>query len=95
MALEKFGFIVVGDEFEQLQGTDSFQMTVVGIRKPKEAIDVAKKMVEDGIQIIELCGAFGPVWTARVIEATEGKVPVGTVTYGPESMPGLFKVLSS
>ena len=95
MALEKFGFIVVGDTFEQSQGTDNFQMSVVGIRKPKEAIDVAKKMVEDGIQIIELCGAFGPVWTARVIEATEGKVPVGTVTYGPESMQGLSKVLSS
>jgi len=95
MALEKFGFIVVGDTFEQSQGTDKFQMSVVGIRQPKEAVSVAKRMVEDGIQIIELCGAFGPVWTAKVIEATEGKVPVGTVTYGPESMPGLFKVLSS
>jgi len=94
MALEKFGFIVVGDVFEQLQGTDSFQMTVAGINKPKDAIEVAKKMVQDGIQIIELCGAFGPVWTAKIIEATERKVPVGTVTYGPESMPGLFKVLS-
>ena len=94
MALEKFGFIVVGDEFEQVQGTERFQMKVVGIRKPKDAIDVAKAMVDEGIQIIELCGAFGPVLTAKVIEATENKVPVGTVTYGPESMPGLAKVLS-
>ena len=94
MALEKFGFIVVGDSFEQDQGTDKFNMKVVGIRSPKEAPDVAVKMVEEGIQIIELCGAFGPVWTSKVIEATGNKVPVGTVTYGPESMPGLFKVLS-
>lgn len=94
MALEKFGFIVVGDKFEQLQGTDDFQMKVVGIQKPQEAIEVAKDMVQEGIQIIELCGAFGPMWTAKVIEATENKVPVGTVTYGPESMPGLFKVLA-
>ena len=94
MALERFGFIVVGDRFEQEQGTDNFTMKVVGIQSPKEAPDVAQKMVEEGVQIIELCGAFGPLWTSKVIEATGNKVPVGTVTYGPESMPGLFKVLS-
>lgn len=94
MALEKFGFIVVGDSFVQEQGTESFQMKVVGIKSPSEAPEIAVKMVEEGIQIIELCGAFGPVWTAKVLEATEHKVPVGTVTYGPESMPGLFKVLA-
>lgn len=94
MALERFGFIVVGDSFEQEQGTENFKMKVVGIKSPKEAPDVAQKMVEEGIQIIELCGAFGPVWTSRVIEATSNKVPIGTVTYGPESMPGLFKVLA-
>lgn len=94
MALEKFGFIVVGDTFEQQQGTDNFAMTVVGITNPADAIDVARQMVDDGIQIIELCGAFGPVWTSRIIEAIDNKVPVGTVSYGPESLPGLFKVLA-
>ncbi len=94
MALERFGFIVVGDSFEQEQGTENFKMKVVGVKSPKEAPDAALRMVEEGIQIIELCGAFGPLWTSKVIEITENKVPVGTVTYGPESMPGLFKVLS-
>ncbi|WP_231950846.1 DUF6506 family protein [Allokutzneria albata] len=32
---------------------------------------------------MEPCGAFGPVWTARVIEAVD--VPVGAVTYGSEA----------
>ncbi len=94
MALERFGFIVVGDSFEQELGTDSFSMKVVGIRNPKESLEVARKMVADGIQIIELCGAFGPVWTSRILEATDNAVPIGAVTYGPESMPGLFRVLS-
>jgi hypothetical protein len=31
MALTKFGFIVTGDRFEQLQGTPRFSMKVVGV----------------------------------------------------------------
>ena len=64
MALQKFGFIVIGEHFENDIGSEQFQMKVVGIQKPNEAIDVAQAMVNQGIQAIELCGAFGPVWTA-------------------------------
>jgi hypothetical protein len=43
MALKKFGFIVIGDHFEQCQGTEKFEMTVVGVSHPEEGIAVAKK----------------------------------------------------
>ena len=42
MALSKFGFIVTGDNFEQYQGTENFQMKVVGVAKPEQGIEVAK-----------------------------------------------------
>lgn len=94
MALTHFGFIVTGDYFENTLGTEHFTMRVVGVRKPKEGIEVAKQMVADGVQLIELCGGFGPIWTAKVIEAIDQQVPVGAVGYGPESLPqmvALFK----
>jgi len=94
MALERFGFIVIGDQFENTIGSEQFKMKVVGIKKPNEAIEIAQAMVDEGIQAIELCGAFGPVWTAKILEAVDYQVPIGAVTYGPESIPKLLKVLS-
>lgn len=89
MTLRHFGFIVAGNDFVQEQGTDKFKMKVVGVNKPKQAIDEAKDMFAEGIQAIELCGAFSPIVVGKIIEAIEFKVPVGTVSYGAESVAGL------
>lgn len=94
MALEKFGFIVTGDDFEQVQGTDKFKMKVVGVSHPEQGIAVAQQMVADGIQLIELCGGFSPVWAGRIIEAIEYAVPVGVVAYGPESIDAMYKLFA-
>ena len=51
-------------------------------------------MVKDGIQLIELCGGFGPVWTGKIIEAIGNKIPVGSVGYGPESIDLMHKLFS-
>ena len=86
MALQFFGFIVTGDNFEQYQGTDAFRMKVVGVRTAEQGIEVAQKMVSEGVQLIELCGGFSPVWAGKVIEAIDYAVPVGVVAYGPEAI---------
>ncbi len=94
MALTRFGFIVTGDNFTQLQGTDRFKMTVVGVASPEQGIEVAKQMVKDGIQLIELCGGFSPVWAGKIIEAIGYAVPVGVVAYGPESIDAMYKLFA-
>ena len=94
MALTKFGFIVTGDNFEQVQGTSNFQMKVVGVSTPEQGIAVAKQMVSEGIQLIELCGGFSPVWAGKIIEAINYAVPVGVVAYGPESIDSMHKLFS-
>lgn len=94
MGLTKFGFIVTGDNFEQVQGTESFYMKVVGVTDPKEGIEAARKMVSEGIQLIELCGGFSPVWAGKIIEAIEYAVPVGVVAYGPESIDKMHKLFA-
>lgn len=91
MALTKFGFIVTGSELtpdnHRVSLTSpTFEMIVVGISVPSQGLQVARLMVEEGVQLIELCGGFGPIWTAKVIEEIDGSVPVGSVGYGPESI---------
>lgn len=90
----RYGFIFLGP------GTDpaidrvtidrgGFRTDIVAVPEPAAAVSVATELVDAGIQLLELCGAFGPTWTARVIDATGGRVPVGAVGYGPESAVAL------
>lgn len=95
MGLHRFGFIVTGGHFEQWQGTDTFKMKVVGVAKPEQGIPVAKAMVAEGIQLIELCGGFSPVWAGKIIEAIDYKVPVGVVAYGPESIDSMHRLFAA
>ena len=92
MALERFGFIVTGDNFVQHQGTSRFTMKVVGVDDPSKGVEAAKTMVAEGIQLIELCGGFSPVWAGKIIEAIGYAVPVGLVGYGPEATDALYKL---
>jgi len=94
MALTHFGFIVTGDDFVQQQGTPGFSMKVVGVSDPAQGIEVARQMVAEGIQLIELCGGFSPVWAGRIIEAIDYRVPVGVVAYGPESIDALHRLFA-
>jgi hypothetical protein len=100
MALTNFGFIVRGDGFDpevdvQIMQTSSFKMTTIGIADPKQCMEAARRLVADGVQLIELCGAFGPIWTAKLIEAIDDAVPVGSVAYGPESIDRIYEIFAS
>ena len=46
--------------------------------------DNIRKLLDEGIGCIEVCGAFGPEDARKVAEATEGKIPVGYITHLPE-----------
>lgn len=97
MSLERFGFIVTGAGLDPAGAraevtSERFTGVMVGVEKPEQAIPVAQQMVADGIQLIELCGGFGPIWTAKVIEAIGGVIPVGSVGYGPESISGMYRL---
>lgn len=95
MALTYFGFIVTGDSFEQMQGTENFRMKVVGVKHASEGVEVAKKMLDEGVQLIELCGGFGPIWTGKIIESIGAAIPVGSVGYGPESIDSMHALFAN
>lgn len=60
-----------------------FRCICIGVDQVDAACEVAKKIVAEGCQLIELCGAFDQNSTQKVIDATEGAVPVGFVSYFP------------
>lgn len=67
--------------------TDQATCVIVGIdpTNKSQVTELAKELVANGAQMLELCGGFGPLWVAKVIEAVKGSVPVGGVFYGPEA----------
>ncbi|MEU7256473.1 DUF6506 family protein [Streptomyces rimosus] len=99
MALTHFGFIytapgsTAGGDVSVVD-TGECRSVLVGVPKPEEGIEVARRLVSEGVQLIELCGGFGPVWTGRIIEAIGGAVPVGAVGYGPEAVDQVHAIFS-
>jgi len=63
--------------------TPSCKTTVIGVETIEETCEIAKKVVQEGCHLIELCGDFGPELAEQVIEAIGGAVPVGYVDFSP------------
>ena len=90
-----FIFIVPGADSTKHRAkvaTPSLELSVVGVKDLDDAVDVSQGLVSDGVQLIELCAGFGPAGTAKIIEAVGGKIPIGSVSYGVESI-GKFLAL--
>ena len=62
------------------------EMIVVGVGSYDMACSEAKKLAEEGVLMIELCGGFGTIGHAKVTEAVEGKLQVGVVRF--DNHPG-------
>jgi hypothetical protein len=64
------------------------------VPEPADGLQVARSLAAEGVQLIELCGAFGAVHTSAIIEAVGSTVPVGMVAYGPEAVDQLHAIFS-
>jgi hypothetical protein len=95
MSFTNWGFIYLGDGSEDpavdraVIGRGALRTTIVAVPDPSVVVRVANELVEAGAQSIELCGAFGPDIVTAVVGATGGRVPVGRVTFGMESVHAL------
>lgn len=80
----RFAFLIMGADFRSetdrafIHGGTA---QIIGVSSVDEACEEAKRLMEEGVSCIELCGAFGPEGARKVIEATENKLPVGYVTH--------------
>ncbi len=92
--MKKWGFIyTLGDEagssrVDQL-GSGACELVCIGVPSVAEAPAAARQLLDQGVQLIELCGAFGGAGLAAVVAAVDGRVPVGAVFYGCDASTGL------
>lgn len=79
----KFAYLIMGmfddrtDKAEIHNGT----VQIIGVASIEAAIKVARKLQNEGVDCIELCGAFGEDGARKIIEATENKLPIGYITH--------------
>jgi hypothetical protein len=67
-------------------------MVCVGVPDVSHAPVIARQLVDDGVELIELCGGFGGAGLASVTAAVNGRVPVGAVFYGVDASAGLQRL---
>jgi len=67
--------------------TPQVDLTIVAATDYAAAEKVARALVAEGVQAIELCGGFGVAGTARIAQAVAGKAAVGAVRF--DGHPGL------
>ena len=100
MALKKWAYVYLSPGFEPAVNTtrsrsETCEFIAVGLDFARKAdvVDVARNLRAEGVQMIELCGGFGPLWIARVSEALGHAIPVGSVAYGPEARRPMLEIL--
>lgn len=85
MAKKKWAMVIMNESYDPKRDsarldTEKAETHILTVRNPKEAVDLAKKLYEEGFGAIEVCGAFGEALAREMYEATGCNVPVGYVT---------------
>lgn len=82
----KFAFLIMGDYSYQKDRAvlRDGAAQIVGVANIEVACSVARQLQTEGVDCIELCGAFGPDGAKKIIEATGNQLPIGYITHLPE-----------
>lgn len=92
----KWAFIYMLDDPSDEQRIDRIGTFVcVGVARASEAPAVARRLLDEKVELIELCGGFGGAGLGAVVEAVQGRVPVGAVFYGVDASSGLQRLFGA
>lgn len=95
--MQRWGFIYTlgeganGPERQELVA-GGCTLVCVGIPTVDGARAAARGLLDEGAELIELCGAFGANGLAAVLAEVDGVVPVGAVFYGGDAAAGLQRL---
>jgi predicted polyphosphate/ATP-dependent NAD kinase len=89
----KWAFIYTLDEPATEPRIDTLgSLVCVGVPSASDAPGLARQLLEDGVELIELCGGFGGAGLAAVVSAVQGQIPVGAVFFGVDASRGLSRL---
>jgi len=92
----KWAFMYTLDEPASAPRIDTIgSLLCIGVSSVSDAPDLARQLVDDGVELIEFCGRFGGAGLATILSAVRGQVPVGAVFFGVEDAPGLSRILQN
>ena len=99
MKLNNYGFIVKApgyhpEEQRAVIENGLFRTEVVGVNTIEQAIQVAEELIDNGIQLIELCGGVGEEDAKQVIDTLDVETPIGFVDFSATENSKLSKFLS-
>jgi hypothetical protein len=89
LRLNNYAFIVMAPQYDPSRDravieSPEFTTTVVGVESLEAACEAASELASNGIQLIELCGAFDEESARVMANAIDGVVPVGFITFPNE-----------
>ena len=82
----KFAFMILGAHFDPERDRAAIHggaAQILGVSSVEEACAEAVRLAREGIDCIELCGAFGSDGAKCVIDAVQNRIPVGYATHLP------------
>jgi hypothetical protein len=74
------------DRFTTRHGDHATTVVATGDGAPERVAELAARLVDEGADVVELCGGMGPVPQAATLAAVGDRATVGTVMYGFESL---------
>ena len=99
MPLKHFAMIIKGSGYNPSVhraeiNSPLFSTTIICVSTFEEAIQTAQELINQGIQLIELCGGFSPSQATEIQTAINSAIPIGVVKYSEEEQINLAKLFA-
>ena len=87
--MKKYAFIMMGDDLNPEQHraqfkTDSTINYILTVRNKQEAVEKIKELRDEGVGVVELCGAFGRDFAREIIKETNNEIGIAYIVNEPE-----------
>lgn len=78
---------------QQESATDTQRTTIVPAPEIESGLQLTRELPDRGVDMIQLCGANGPLWQGPIVDLVNGRVRAGITLYGYESLDSINAAL--